>query len=293
MRRREAALRLLTAPALGLGVFALGCAADVVGDQETAQSEVTHAVVVVERSADADEPETVKAEAFAGFLSLPADLEPNAVLPIAGLTLDLPAAGACKDADDDSAPVPAVGLARAELVDAGEVTLVAGGVVTTLAPRAFPSAADGISGVVYTTRDRAAEPLPAASRYTVATSGSAALEPISVDLPAPAALAGVTVMGEPLSNGATIAGAHALELRWNAGAAGDIVYATLETDDSTTLCSFRDDGGRGALPASALPRAGSASLSVHRLRTTSFASVGLGRGELRFDFEVSGSVTVE
>lgn len=291
MRRREAALRLL--PALGLGVFALGCAADVVGDQQTAQSEVTHAVVVVERSAEADEPEAVKAEAFAGFLSLPADLEPNTVLPIAGLSLDLPAAGACKDVDDDSAPVPALGLARAELVDAGEVTLVAGGVVTTLAPRAFPSAADGISGVVYTTRDRAAEPLPAASRYTVATSGSAVLEPISVDLPAPAALAAVTVMGEPLSDGTTVAGARALELRWSAGAAGDIVYVTLETDDSTTLCSFRDDGGRGTLPASALPRAGSASLSVHRLRTTSFASLGLGRGELRFDFEVSGSVTVE
>jgi len=274
-------------------MFALGCAADVVGDPETAQTEVTHAVVVIERSASADEPEAVKAEAFAGFLSLPAELEPSAVLPSAGLSLDLPATGTCKDTDADPTAVPAAGLARAELLDAGEVTLVAGGVVTTLAPRAFPSAADGISGVVYTTRDRAAEPLPAASRYTVATSGSAALEPISVELPAPSALTAVTVMGAPLRDGATVQGARALELRWDAGAAGDIVYVTLETDDASTLCAFRDDSGRGTVPPSALPPAGSASFTIHRLRATPFSSFRLGRGELRFDFEVSGSVTVE
>jgi hypothetical protein len=264
-----------------------------VGDPETAQTEVTHAVVVVERSALSDEPEAVKAQAFAGFLSLPAELEPSAVLPSAGLALNLPATGTCKGTDDDPTAVPAAGFARAELLDAGEVTLVAGGIVTTLAPRAFPSAADGISGVVYTTRDRAAEPLPAASRYTVATSGSASLEAVSVELPAPAALAGVTVLGIPLSDDATIEGARPLELRWDAGAPSDIVYVTVETDDTSTLCAFRDDSGRGTVPASALPPAGSASLSVHRLRATPFSSVGLRRGELRFDFEVSGSVTVE
>jgi len=288
MRRLSAA-----ASVLGLGALALGCAVDTAADPETAQSGVTHAVVVVERSAAADAPEAVKAEAFAGFLSLPPELEPGAVLPIAGLALDLPAAGACKKAERDPKSVPAEELAEAELLDAGEVTLVAGGVVTTLAPRAFPSAADAISGVVYTTRDRAAEPLPAAARYTVATSGSADLEPVSVELPAPAALEGVLVMASPLGELATLRGAQPIDLRWNAGAPGDIVYLTLETDTFSTRCAYRDESGRGTIPASALPPSGSASFSLHRLRTTPFTSAGLRSGELRFDFEIQGSVTVE
>jgi hypothetical protein len=276
----------------GLGALALGCTVETASDAETAKN-VTHAIVVVERSADVDASEAVKAEAFAGFLSLPAEVEPGAVLPIAELELELPAPGACRKVERDRRSAPAETLAQSELLDAGEVTLVAGGAVTTLAPRAFPSAADAISGVIYTTRDRAAEPLPAASRYTVATSGSAALEPISVELVAPAALEGVTVMGSSLAELAPLRAAEAVELRWNPGAAGDLVYVTFEGDSVSTLCAYRDDAGRGTLPASSVPSPGTATLSLHRLRATPFASSGLGRGELRFDFEVSGSVTVE
>jgi hypothetical protein len=276
----------------GLGALALGCTVETATDAETAKN-VTHAVVVIERSAAVEAPEAVKAEAFAGFLSLPADLEPGAVLPIAELALDLPAPGACRKVERGRPAAPAEALARSELLDAGEVTLVAGGAVTTLAPRAFPSTAAAISGVVYTTRNRAAEPLPAASRYTVATSGSAALEPISVELLAPAALEGVTVMGSALAELAPVRAAEPVELRWSAGASGDLVYVTLESDSASTLCAYRDEAGRGTLPASSLPSPGTATLSLHRLRATPFTSAGLGRGELRFDFEVSGSVTVE
>ena len=277
---------------LGLGALALGCAVETATDAETAKN-VTHAIVVIERSAGVEAPESVKAEAFAGFLSLPADLEPGAVLPIAELALDLPAPGACRKVERDRPAAPDEALAQSELLDAGEVTLVAGGTVTTLAPRAFPSAADAISGVVYTTRNRAAEPLPAASRYTVATSGSAALEPISVELLAPAALEGVTVMGTAFAELAPVRAARPVELRWNAGAAGDLVYVSLESDSASTLCAYRDDAGQGTLPGSSVPSPGTATLSLHRLRATPFTSSGLGRGELRFDFEVSGSVTVE
>jgi len=278
--------------ALVLGTFALGCAVDAAGDQESAQS-VTHAIVVVERSAGVEAPEAVKAEAFAGFLSLPPEIEPGSVLPIAELALDLPSLGACKKVERDRRTAPSEALAEAELIDAGEVTLVAGGTVTTLAPRAFPSAADAVSGVVYTTRNRAAEPLPAAAHYTVATSGSAALDPISVELLAPAALEGISVMGNALGAAPPLRAASALELAWKAGAAGDIVYVTLDSGAVSTLCAYRDDTGHGTLPASSVPSSGTAALSLHRLRTTPFTSAGLGRGELRFDFEVSASVTVE
>jgi len=212
--------------ALVLGTLALGCAVDAASDPESAQS-VTHAIVVVERSAGVETPEAVKAEAFAGFLSLPPEIEPGAVLPIAELALDLPALGACKKVERDRKTAPSEALAEAELIDAGEVTLVAGGAVTTLAPRAFPSAADAVSGVVYTTRSRAAEPLPAASHYTVATSGSAALDPISVEFLAPAALEGITVMGNALADAPPLRAASSFELAWKAGAAGDIVPALL------------------------------------------------------------------
>jgi hypothetical protein len=279
--------------ALGFATLALGCAVDTTSDPETAQSGVKRAIIVVERSAGADTPDAVKAEAFAGFLSLPSELEPGDVLPIAELALDLPAPGACKTVARNRRATPADAVAQAELLDAGEVTLVANGIVTALAPRAFPSAADTISGVVYTTRDRAAEPLPASSRYTVATSGSPALDPISVELGAPAALDGVTVMGAPFGNSTTLRSARPVELAWTKGAAGDLVYVTLEGSRDSTLCAYRDDTGRGTLPASAVPSVGTVTLSVHRLRTAPFTSVGLGRGELRFDFEVSGSITIE
>ncbi|HEX5101196.1 MAG TPA: hypothetical protein VFV94_16910, partial [Polyangiaceae bacterium] len=234
------------------GLALAGCTVEPLPEGESTES-VTHAVVVVERSAEADAPEAVKAEAFAGFLSLPRELEPGRVLPIAELALDLPTAGACKKVEPDRRPVSTDELSRAELLDAGEVTLVAGGVVTTLAPRAFPSAADAISGVVYTTRDRAAEPLPAATRYTVATSGSGSLDPISAELPAPAALSGVTLLGNPFGEVGTVPADGEVELRWDAGAAGDVVYVSVETDGGSTLCAFRDDAGRGALPKTALP----------------------------------------
>jgi len=288
---RLTAARGLT-KALLAGAALVGCTVEPLPDGESTES-VTHAVVVVERSADADMPEAVKAEAFAGFLSLPRELEPGRVLPIAGLALDLPAAGACKKLEPDRRSIPTEELARAELLDAGEVTLAAGGVVTTLAPRAFPSAADAVSGVVYTTRDRAAEPLPAASRYTFATSGSGSLDPISAELPAPAALSGVTLVGSPFGEVSTLRAAGALELRWDAGLPGDVVYVSVETDAGSTLCAYRDDAGRGTLPATALPESGAAALSVHRLRVTPFSSIGLGKGELRFDFELSRGVNFE
>ena len=291
MRRPTTAVTALAA--LSFAALAFGCAVDTSSETETAQSGVKRAVVVVERTVGADAPDAVKAEAFAGFLSLPSELEPGDVLPIAELALDLPAPGACKTVARNRRVTPADAVAQAELLDAGEVTLVANGVVTTLAPRAFPSAADTISGVVYTTRDRAAEPLPASSRYTVATSGSSALEPISVELGAPAALEGVTVMGSPFGNSTTLRSTQPVELGWTKGVAGDLVYVTLEGSRGSTLCAYRDDAGHGTLPASAVPSRGTAALSVHRLRTAPFTSAGLGRGELRFDFEVSGTVTVE
>ena len=100
-------------------------------------------------------------------------------------------------------------------------------------------------------------------------------------------------MGSPLGEVVALAAERAVDLRWEAGAPGDVVYVTLETDLVSTLCAYRDDAGQGTLPSSALASSGSAALAVHRLRATPFSSVGLGRGELRFDFELSRGLTLE
>jgi hypothetical protein len=172
------------------------------------------------------------------------------------------------------------------------VTLVAGSAVTTLAPRAFPTITDSISGVVYTTRDRAAAPLPAASSYTVAATGSSALEAVSGEGQAPALLADVELAGEPFESIETAPAARDLTLRWTPGAVGDRVYVEIVGAEPST-CAFADESGKGTIPVSALPAQGSAVVSIHRLREATFSDLGLAQGALRFDFELSGSVTFE
>jgi hypothetical protein len=273
-----------------LSAFAWGCSVAPTGDIADTDSGSTHALISVKRSAAAAAAtEDTRAEAFAGFLQAPPEVEPGAVLRIAGLGLDLPAAGQCAKGVAE----PGSETAFVEFLEVGEVTLTAGGSVTTLAPRAFPSVTDSISGVVYTTRDRAAGPLPAAKAYTVATTGSASLGPISVDVAAPSPLESFELAGLPLSEVAAVEAGTAVELSWLAGAPNDVVYIAIDTRFGTTTCAFRDADGHGIIPASELPGPSNATVSVHRLRTLPFADLGLTRGELRFDFALTAELAFE
>jgi hypothetical protein len=274
-----------------LALGALGCTVDTESDASAEQAGTTHALVTITRRASAATPEDVRADAIASFVRLPSDADADRVLRAAGLAVDLPAVGTCLKVPEPSRD--AAGMTRVELLDAGEVTVAAGGSVTTLAPRAFPSVTDSIAGVVYTTRDRAAEPLPSALSYTIATSGADALGPVSADAFAPSALAEVTVLGTPLAELRTLAARRDLDLAWSPGAAGDRIVVVLERGDAVTRCAFGDETGRGTLPISELPSAGAATLAVHRLRQARFTSAGIAGGELRFDFELEAPVTIE
>jgi hypothetical protein len=276
--------------ALAMGSAALACSVEVDPEHAATNTGTTRAVIAVTRSAPAAAPDDARAEAFAGFLRTPAGADAKSALGLAGLRVDLPANGECrKGARAETVPA---GVTAVELLDAGEVTVAAGGSVTTLAPRAFPTITDSISGVVYTTRDRAAAPLPAATPYTVAATGGSSLEPLSGFGQAPALLADVTLAGEPFASVET-ASHRDLALTWSAGAHGDRVYVELDASGDATVCSFADDAGRGTLPVSALPAAGTATVSVHRLRESAFSDAALAQGALRFDFELSSSVTFE
>ncbi len=285
-------LGLLTrCAAFAMSSAALACSVEVDPEHEATNTATTRAVIAVTRSAPAAAPDEARAEAFAGFLRTPAGADAKSALGLAGLRVDLPANGECrKGAHPDAVPA---GLTAVELLDAGEVTVAAGGSVTTLAPRAFPTITDSISGVVYTTRDRAAAPLPAATAYTVAATGGSSLEPLSGFGQAPALLSDVTLGGEPFANVETAPARGDLVLAWAPGTHGDRVYVELGASGDATICSFADDAGRGTLPVSALPVSGVARVSIHRLREAAFSDAGLAQGALRFDFELSASVTFE
>jgi hypothetical protein len=276
----------------GLCAAALGCSAEVVDDPAQAEGASTHALITIARHAPAASPDEARADAFAGFLRTPGEVEPAGLLRVAGLGLELPRAGECKTTEH-GATAAAVPLTRIELLDAGEVTLAAGGSVTTLAMRAFPTVTDSMSGVVYTTRDRASAPLPAASAYTFATTGGSALGPVSGEGPAPATLTGVTLGGVPLGEVESLRADEELKLAWTPGAPGDRVYVELDAESGSTVCAFRDDAGQGSVPSANLTGAGAVALAVHRLRESAFGDVGLAHGELRFDFELSASVSFE
>lgn len=252
----------------------------------------THGLITVERSQTENSIEPARASAFAGFVRTPPGVDADAVMRLAGFGLDLPAVGQCAQVNRDRDPsVPLSPLGRIEFLDAGDVTLRTANTSAALATRAFPAVTDLIAGVVYTTRDRSAEPLPAGENYALSTSGGV-LRPFNVNANAPALLSGVTVGATPLAELATVATHAPLALSWNRGLPGDWVYVEFATKDSsaTTRCTFRDDAGAGVVRAGTLSASGAGELSLHRVHSETFTSGGVDAGEVRFDFEQSANV---
>jgi hypothetical protein len=209
-----------------------------------------------------------------------------------GLALELPEMSHCVTRVQGREPDQAVSSnERLELLDVGDVSVVADGRSTTLAPRAFPTVTDLISGVVYTTRDLSAEPLPAGVQYGVRTAGGA-ISAVELEGDAPGELAGVTVGGVPLGEVTSISPTSPIDLTWTVGTAGDVVYIELSSDGADpAVCAFQDDIGAGSIPAGAFAGTGPGRISLHRLRAREFSSDDIESGELRFDFELAANVS--
>jgi hypothetical protein len=251
----------------------------------------THALITVERSAVLNSAEAPRAAAFAGFVRTPPDVDANAMLRLAGFGLDLPALGQCAEPLHERASIPLNPAGRVDFLDAGDVTLRTSATNALLATRALPAVTDLIAGVVYTTRDRVAEPLPAATTYTLSASGSL-LRAFSVNANAPAQLNSISVGGTPLSELGSVSVHSPIALSWSPGSSRDFVYVEFTTQDgnATTRCTFRDDSGIGSVPASAFVGTGLGELSLHRVHSEPFASGSVDAGEVRFDFEQSANV---
>ena len=281
------------ASAVALTALSAACSVAPVDDGADADTgSTTHALITVERSFTENSAEAPRAAAFAGFVRTPPGVDANSMLRLAGFGLDLPAVGQCAEPNSGhSAGVALSPLARVEFLDAGDVTLRTATTNAALATRALPAVTDLIAGVVYTTRDRAAEPLPAAAAYTLSTTGGV-LGSFNVNASAPSLLNAVSVNATPLAELATVATHGAVSLSWSPGLSRDLVYVELTTQDgsATARCTFRDEAGQGSVPAGAFAGSGVGAISLHRVHSEPFTSGSVSAGEVRFDFEQSANV---
>lgn len=287
--RRRGVARLSVALLLGAALTAFGCSAETADYATDADTGSTHALISIERSTAVDSDNATRAGALAGFVHTPADVDAQAVLGLVGLAQKLPSPGQC-------ATLPGAthlaSMGHVELLEAGDISVDVAGSSTTLAPRAFPTVTDRVSGVMYTTRDRS-EPLPAAAHYTVQSSGGLSVAPLTLEADAPSPLDRVTAGGLPLPEVGALSTSQPVDVTWNVGKPGDLVYVELSRIDgsSSTVCSFRDDAGSGTIPAGSVAPSQNGRLSFHRLRERTFAAGDIQDVELRFDFELAANVS--
>ncbi len=268
---------------LGVALLSLGCSAELEQYTTDAETGTTHALVTVERSSQMDGSE--RAGALASFVQLPAEADARLVLENVGLRLALPPLGQCRSGLGERPRY----AGRVELVEAGNVSLWADSQLTNLAPHAFPTVTDVVSGVVYASRDVSADPFPVDQDYTLKVSGD--LADFEVTRGAPSQLSAVAIGGVPLSDLDAVSVGQEIDLTWAVGSPSDIVWVELSGKSGTsTVCAFRDDLGFGTVPAGAVAHTGSGRLSLHRLRVLEFTAPGVTLGELRFDFELQSAI---
>ena len=266
------------------------------GPETTEASEVattTHALLRVERSAVVGAEDQATGMAFAGVLRMPETADPEPLLRLSGRGLSLPVAGACTALSRERA-VMSSDIGRAEFLEAGDVTLRASETETLLAPRLFESSQTELSGVAYSSRDRASDPVPGGAAYVLKTTGSDQLPALELRVQAPEVLSDVAVGGVALAEVAELAGANELSVTWRAGDARDLVYVEVTgSSEAGTLgvCAFRDSDGRGSLPRGLFGAAGAGSLAFHRLRSVATDVGALDAAEARFDFELTAEVS--
>jgi len=272
-----------SAPTAGLSLVLSGCLGADVDPTTDSETGTTRALIQIEATSDGGDP---AATAMAGFARIPASSDAEAVLDLVGWRLELPPTGSCAVAGSSAVNATDGPIDPVDFLDAGDVVITAGDARATLAPRAVPTVSDLLSGVLYTTRDGSADPLPPGVTYEVATTGGDGLSPLRVAATAPTPLTGLRLGGTPFGEVTSVRAGVPLDLSWDVGAPGDLVVVELALDDgSVATCSFPDEAGTATVPAASVPSAGEGWLGVHRVRVTGFESPEIDHGELRFDLE--------
>ncbi len=264
-------------------------------------SDSLEAVLSIERIEDAVHGEAPAASAMAQFVILPSDADVQATLSAAGLRSQLPERSGCMDQAEAALRANRFPLREPlELLEAGEVSIQVGEVLTRLALNSFPPSGSA-SGVIYTTPDQSAAPLPPDESYAIRATGAGNVPPFSIAGRAPAMLADITVGGVPLERAPQLVAGQPLDLTWAEGSSGDRVVVELTDGEATLVCSFPDEDGSGSLPGSLtaqLRPEPTVRLSLRRIREAaqpqgSEVVLEDGRDSLgletmvRFDFEVT------
>jgi hypothetical protein len=307
--------------------LATGCTGTVGGSPGTgaqasaadADSAVTQALVLVERTIDTTEG--TRAAASARFARVTAGVTPAETLRALGSSLDLPAAGSCEGIRAlnpglaAGAPVPtevATGTSATfvELLDMGRVSVETAGATTSLLPRQLPYVTDVVTGTVYA-RAVEATALPAATPYVVHVSGvpgvpgapgagtgtGNVMSDSGFDVVALApqdandiAIAQETAPGKITASGST------LDFSWPtpaalpaaAGSTSDILYVEVQPAGARCTLGTAANGasaGHASITTSLLDDSGS--VVVHRIHAQPLDALpqrGVDGGELRFDF---------
>jgi hypothetical protein len=270
-------------------IVVAGCSVQSESYTADADADSTHALVEVERAASLDGAQS--AQAIASFVRVPLAVDAESAMALVGLGFEPPPVDQCAAREREISSIPD---APVEFLEAGDVSIAAGGSLAVLAPRALPSVTDLISGVVYTSRDQDVEPFPTNVLYRVSASGGHSVAGLTLSGRAPASLEAVTLGGQMLTHGMRITPYQQLDLTWAVGDPADLLYAELTSPGGSTYgCTFRDDVGAGTIPSRAADGLGAARLTLHRIRRADLGSVGsLARAELRFDLVLSASVVL-
>jgi hypothetical protein len=251
--------------------------------------------------------EVTRAQASAHFVELPEFNQPGRVLELAGLVARLPENAACL-LEDLSSPseVPAsiddlASVGRLDLLDAGEVRIFTDRASTELAPRAFPSVSDFVSGVMYTSRDQSDFPLPAGGPYTVRVTGTERVPFVEFDAEAPSAPSDIWVNETPLASLDALVWGRPVAIRWAGEAANmadSVIYVELssELEPSRVRCLFDDQALNATIPGELTSAMlGSGQFSIHRYLRRAIRGAAMGVPELQsaqdeFDFSVGKSL---
>lgn len=283
------------------------------GGADVAQTEGSaslEAVLSIDRIEDAAHGEASAASAMAQFVILPSDADVHATLSAAGLRSQLPERSGCVDQAEAALRANRAGFSLREpleLLEAGEVSIQVGEMLTRLALNSFPPSGSA-SGVIYTTPDQSAAPLPPDENYSIRATGAGNIPPITIAGRAPVMLADITVGGVPLERAPQLVAGQPLDLTWAEGSVGDRVVVELTDGETNLFCTFPDEDGSGSLPGSLTaqlrpePSTGAVRLSVRRIREAMQAQSGTAQADptledgrdglslattVRFDFEIT------
>lgn len=277
-----------------------------------ADSVVTQALVLVERTVDATEG--TRAAASARFARVTAGVTPAETLRALGASLDLPTPGSCEgirspglsagatptDLSAGAGAAAPAGATFVELLDMGRVSVETAGATTSLLPRQLPYVTDVVTGTVYA-RAVEATALPAATPYVVhvAGTGTGAIgTPSGFDVVALApqdasdiAIAQETAPGKITASGPSLDFTWPSSLPAAAGSTGDVLY--VEVQPAGARCTLgagaagADGAGAGHASITTSLLDDSGSVVVHRVHLQPLDALpqrGVDGGELRFDF---------